>query len=412
VTDNTKSNYLKADLTLGVLTLGFFISYPFHASLAGGLIFSACSAGMIGGLADWFAVNAFFRKPLGIRPGKIIRTEIIPRNRERIYSALVEMVQNDLLHKNNLKIKLSQYDFSQILTEYLNRSETQDKLQKLLVFLIKNTVKHTDPHSFKHILNSLLEECLNSIRFAPYLAEMLKLSLNTNYFEPLADFLFDFAQELVKNPQTNQVLTNLIQQAYNDYEGNNSARKLVATFLPSPADMSGIVQEKLSCLISEPQTQDKLKLNLEHFCMELTTDSVLQEKIELAKSEVIQNQLVQNFLQKYLSDTADYLQNNDQDLVLWLKTLTDNLLFSFENSNTLQKKFDDTVKVKVSNWIDKKHDNIGRAVRNNLDKLDNETLIRLIEDKAGNDLQMIRINGSLVGGLAGLIIYLLTYFIS
>jgi uncharacterized membrane-anchored protein YjiN (DUF445 family) len=412
VTDNRKSNYLKADLTLGVLTLGFFISYPFHTSLAGGLIFSACSAGMIGGLADWFAVNAFFRKPLGIRPGKIIRTEIIPRNRERIYSALAEMVQNDLLHKHNLKIKLSQYNFSQMLMVYLSRSETQNKLQELLVFLIKNTVKHTDPLRFKHFLDSFLEECLNSIRFAPYLAEMLKLSLNTNYFEPLADFIGDFAQELVKHPQTNQVLTHLIQQAYKDYEGNNSARKLVATFLPSPADMSGIVQEKLSGLISEPQTQAKLKLYLEHFCMELTTDSVLQEKIELAKSKVIQNQLVQNFLQKYLSDTADYLQYNDQNLALWLKTMTNNLLFSFENSNTLQKKFDDTVKVKLSNWIDEKHDNIGRAVRNNLDKLDNETLIRLMEDKAGNDLQMIRINGSLVGGLAGLIIYLLTYFIS
>jgi len=73
--DNTQT----ANLTLGGITLGFLLSYPFHASFVGGLLSSGCSAGMIGGLADWFAVTALFRRPLGIRPGKVFRTEIIPQ---------------------------------------------------------------------------------------------------------------------------------------------------------------------------------------------------------------------------------------------------------------------------------------------------------------------------------------------
>jgi len=70
------------------------------------------------------------------------------------------------------------------------------------------------------------------------------------------------------------------------------------------------------------------------------------------------------------------------------------------------------IKIKITAWIDNKHDKIGEIVRDNLDQLSNETLIKLIEDKAGNDLQMIRINGCLTGGLAGILIYLASYLIS
>src|SRR5665648_1284569 len=91
MTNKIRNNTHTANLTLAGISLGFFLSYPFHGSFVGGLISSGCSAGMIGGLADWFAVTALFRRPLGIRPGKIIRTEIIPQNRERIFAALSDI---------------------------------------------------------------------------------------------------------------------------------------------------------------------------------------------------------------------------------------------------------------------------------------------------------------------------------
>jgi uncharacterized membrane-anchored protein YjiN (DUF445 family) len=407
-----KSNYLKADLTLALLSLGFLISYPFQTSITGGLISSACSAGMIGGLADWFAVNALFRQPLGIRPGKIIRTEIIPRNRERIFTALEEMVQNDLLNKENLKIKLSQYDLSQLLSDYLSTPETQKKLLELLEFLIRNTIQHTDPLVLRNFLHSLLEECLTSFKLAPLLAGILEFSLSKNYVEPLADYLSTIVQEVVKHPQTTQLLTRFIDQAYEDYEGNNAARKLVATFLPSPAAAAGIVQEKLVDLLNGPQTQNALQSFLENLSQGLATDSVLQEKIELAKHGLLQKHIMQDFLQKYLSEAAWYILNNNQKLLSWLQSVMDNLLLSFKNSATQQNNLDRWIKSKLNYWIDKKHESIGKAVRNNLEKLNNETLVQLIENKAGNDLQMIRINGSLVGSLAGLLIYLLTQLIS
>ncbi|MFZ3372704.1 MAG: DUF445 family protein, partial [Desulfitobacteriaceae bacterium] len=228
MTQNRKNNYLKANLTLGLVSCGFFISYPFHTSFTGGLISSGCSAGMIGGLADWFAVNALFRKPLGIRPGKVIRTEIIARNRERIFDSLVEMVQNELLHQDNLKTKLNQYNFANILIKYLTEHAGQKELEKLLVTLSQDIFGKLDPLVIKNFLDSLIEEGLNSFKLAPFLVNVMGFSLKRNYLEPLLNFLFDILKLILKHPQVNQLFILLIQKAFNDYEGDNAARKLVS----------------------------------------------------------------------------------------------------------------------------------------------------------------------------------------
>ena len=81
-------NSYKATILLVIVAIGFFLTYPFNNTFAGGLLSSVFGAAMIGGLADWFGVSALFRKPLGIP----FKTEIIPRNREKIFNALSDMV--------------------------------------------------------------------------------------------------------------------------------------------------------------------------------------------------------------------------------------------------------------------------------------------------------------------------------
>lgn len=410
MTNRKKLNYLKADITLFILSIGFFISYPFHTSFAGGLISSGCSAGMIGGLADWFAVNALFRKPLGIKPNKIIRTDIIIRNRQRIFSALVEMVQNELLNKENLKIKLSQFDLTEIIKEYLTLHGGQEELEELLMTLFRDTVENIDPLILNKFLDGLLEEGIENIKLAPLLAKIINFSLDKNYLEPIIDFLFNLLKVLVNHPQTNQVLILLIQHAYDHYEGDNSARKIVGSFFPSSVVMAEIVQEKLLSLLDNPAIHIKFKSYLEYLGEELNINPSLQEKIELTKDKLVSNLNFYTLITRYLSGFPGKIPTKNQELTLWFQKFIHGILNSLFNLNLVN--LDILIKNKLTDWIDNKHGKIGEIVKDNLDQLSNETLIQLIEDKAGNDLQMIRINGSLIGGLAGILIYLMTYFIS
>ena len=407
-----KNNYLKANLTLCFVSFGFFISYPFHTSFAGGLISSGCSAGMIGGLADWFAVNALFRKPIGISPGKVIRTEIIPRNRERIVDALVEMVQNELLHKENLKNKLSQYNLANVLIKYLIEHDGQKELEKLLVTLIQDIFEKLDPLVIKNSIDKLIEEGLNNFKLAPFLVNTIDFSLKRNYLEPLLNFLSEILKLILNHPQVNQVLILLIQKAFDDYEGDNATRKLVSSFLPSSVVLAGIIQEKLISSLDDPVIHSRLKNYLIQFSSELEINPSLQEKVERIKVKIIHNFNLQGIILKFLSDTAKNLHVKNAVLELWVHKFLDNTIHSFIGKSSLQGDFDRLIKTKLTEWIDNKHDKIGRIVRDSLNNLSNDMLIKLIETKAGNDLQMIRINGSIVGGLAGILIYLITYLIS
>ncbi len=410
--EKKNSNYFKADITLLLVSAGFFISYPFHTSFAGGLITSGCSAGMIGGLADWFAVNALFRKPLGIKPNKIIRTEIISRNRQRIFNSLVEMVQNELLHKENLKIKLNQYNPAEIIKEYLILHGGQKELEELLTALFQDTIENIDPLVLNKFLAGLLEEGVNGIKLSPLLAKILRFSLDKDYLEPVSDFLVKILKVLLNHPQMKKVLILLIKHAYEDYEGNNSAHKIVGSFFPSSIEMAGIIQEKLLNLLDDPAIRLKFKSYAEDFREELLINPSLQEKIESAKDRLFCKLNIYTLIKRYLSLSPGDIPDKNQELTLWFQKFIRSGIYSLINTNILQEHFESLVKTKITAWIDHKHDKIGEIVRDNLDQLSNETLIKLIEDKAGNDLQMIRINGSLTGGLAGILIYLASYLIS
>jgi uncharacterized membrane-anchored protein YjiN (DUF445 family) len=87
------------------------------------------------------------------------------------------------------------------------------------------------------------------------------------------------------------------------------------------------------------------------------------------------------------------------------------LVDNFRNSREDQAALDAYVKKALTGIIEENHSFIGSMVRQKLDKFSNDMLVELIEDKAGDDLQIIRINGSVVGGLVGLAIFLLTFWI-
>src|SRR5690242_532014 len=97
-----------ATVSLGVMGAGFLATLPASSTLWGGLLQGGFEAGVVGGLADWFAVSALFRHPLGM---PIPHTALLPNNREKMTKALVSMVENELLSKETIRARLRQIRF-------------------------------------------------------------------------------------------------------------------------------------------------------------------------------------------------------------------------------------------------------------------------------------------------------------
>lgn len=97
-----KSRHL-ATISLTVMGVGFLATLPFQDSLWGTFLQGGFEAGLVGGLADWFAVTALFRHPLGL---PIPHTALLPKNRKRLTSGIINMLENDWLTKESIRGKL------------------------------------------------------------------------------------------------------------------------------------------------------------------------------------------------------------------------------------------------------------------------------------------------------------------
>lgn len=405
--NNTKT----ANLTLGGITLGFLLSYPFNGGFVGGLISSGCSAGMIGGLADWFAVTALFRRPLGIRPGKIIRTEIIPQNRERIFAALADMVQNELLSQDLLRRKLSAWDFSGVLIRILGKQEVKLTIGPLLTNLAEDIGRHMKPGEFMQVIQGLLQENMGSMNLSQTLAEVIEFSVDHGDVEQVLNVICRVINDYIEQPEAKVALMNAIEAALTRYGDNNPTRKMVVKFLPAPSVLAHGLQEKIKIALLDGTVEQWLKESLLRFVLELKTKPSLQESLNQLIFSILdknsENLAVKGKAATFIEPSTAKMPAVIEHFRADLEKNWDDYLGILERNSALRLKVDERVKQIIEKQIGFHHKAIGRMVHEGLDPLTDDKLVELIEDKAGNDLQMIRINGSVVGGLVGMLIYVL-----
>ena len=121
MTTKTKSSRKIARYSLIIMGVGFIATVPFQGSIWVELLHGGFEAGLVGGLADWFAVTALFRHPLGI---PIPHTALLPNNRKRMTNGLVSMLKNDWLSKESIQGKIKQIPLTEKLIAIFMKADT------------------------------------------------------------------------------------------------------------------------------------------------------------------------------------------------------------------------------------------------------------------------------------------------
>lgn len=414
------ANRHKANWALAAVTVGYFTSYPFSATFTGGLISSTCGAAMVGALADWFAVTALFRKPLGFP----FRTALIPRNREKIFRIMADMVEKELLTSSNIKATLKRYSVAQLVLDYLQEHGGKDEAKTVLTAAGRQFIQSVDAEELGRTLEMLLHKEGAGIKLAPLLAVGIEWSLQWGYGDKIITFILDEAIRLAKNEQTPRLLGDLVLEAQATYERGMARRKIFNKLVEqimdiTPLRFGTIIQHRLVELLEELKEPDhplrkKLQSWLLSLVEDLKTNEQLQQKIELWKKEQLaahwklRDQLVALINQFYHTGEEQPLESR---LELLIDKKIDQWVASFQRSDQLQQQVDDQIKKAMTHWLDKRHDEIGMLVLERLRQFTTAELVAFVEERAGDDLQMIRINGSVVGGLLGMIIYIGTYWL-
>ena len=420
--ETTKTgNRISASMLLGVVTGGYLLTYPFNGSFGGGLLASGFGAAMVGGIADWFAVTALFRRPLGIR----WRTAIIPRNRQKVFVAMRLMVEKELLTPANIARTVSRYDMPELLLRYLEEHGGRKDLVLIAGRICRDVLDKVPPDDVGRMLERLVLGRAGQVDIAPAIAQGIEWSLRQGYDQRLLEFLLAELLRLVRSREMAELLREFIGQAKLEYEQDMLRRRLMSDILDgagmSTEQLVQLAQEGLEVFLQGLRQQEHpLRLKIRDWLAGLTeklkTRGEFRQTVEEWKLTLLKKRLD---LRKPAAEAMEQLRNSLQPgaeltehwLDVWIAGQLDHLIRGFRADREQRQDADRFIKQVLRDWIESCHGQIGGMVEEKLNQFDDAMLVDFIESRVGNDLQMIRINGSVVGGVVGVLLYLLQWLI-
>lgn len=407
-----------ATVSLIFMAVGFVVSLPFKENAWVFWLQSGFEAGLVGGIADWFAITALFRHPLGL---KIPHTNLLPKNRERVIESIVHMLETDLLNKESIVAKLQHMTLAdrviKILRSILVLPAFRATVTELLVGLIRKLPKET----ILEFADTRLTETIKAYPSKRLAVRAMQLNEERRLDEWLMDQLLDYGQRLLEDPVIRDQIGRLAYTAMIDQEKNTFLRVTARTVqkVYSEEKLSLVIQGVLLTVIQDMRHvhhPNRLAI-LDHLRRNLVQLSIDEER--LAKIDAWKASEVDRFdfvpvieraydaglieLERYLTSDAFW---SERAMPMLSRALDD-----WEQHPTFKDSSDQWMKEQLVRFVEQNHQKIGGLVRENLNRFDTETLIHMIEDKVGSDLQWIRVNGALCGFIIGLILGAIKVFV-
>ncbi|YAR63791.1 DUF445 family protein [Bacillus cytotoxicus] len=161
-----QSKYI-AGISLGVMGIGFVATIPFQHVVAGEIMQGGFEAGLVGGLADWFAVTALFRHPMGL---PIPHTALLPKNRKRMTKGLVTTLENDWLTKESITSKLKELQLTQMVLQIAERELQSETVKKGFVTIIEKAIRQMNTEKTCCYCRKRIKNILAYNRYRKYTA--------------------------------------------------------------------------------------------------------------------------------------------------------------------------------------------------------------------------------------------------
>ncbi len=404
----TKRHRGRSVATLSILVAagGALAMLPFRAHPLGAAGFALFEAALVGGFADWFAVTALFRHPLGQK--WVPHTAIIPANRDRIIDNLVALVENRLLNQESLQRRLSS---TPIALPLLDAIEDQETLRNAAGFLARGISARLREEPLD-TLSGLIETSLKRRileREAPLLWQDLRRDwLGPQRFELWAGAGLRGLSRLPSGPTLRTTIRSTLEGMIEKFLDGNPFASLARGFLDEEKLTQLVVEGLKSRLLQAAENEaDPLRAALRKACDPDEPHAGLLKILETLQQGLRETDpsLADRLARSARDAGAAWLESEEghKQVQAWLAGALRRLRDNPEHLGRL----DVYLRSRLLILAEKHHDKIGEVVRENLQVLSARQFSDELEDRVGQDLQWIRVNGAVVGGLVGLILHLL-----
>ena len=400
-----------AGISLGVMGIGFAASIPFQGTVAGEIIQGGFEAGLVGGLADWFAVTALFRHPMGI---PIPHTALLPKNRKRVTKGLINTLENEWLTKESITNKVKEMQLAQMVLQIAEREMQSDAVKKGIVTIAEKAIVSIDTEKLAVIIEKELKTYLHTINTNNILQVLVDQLVVQEYDEKTLDYILVKVKDWTAQDEARYQLGSLGMKAMENIKVDGFLQFTLKSFMNIVDEdkIGGILQKFIISNISGLQDAD-------NSTRQLILAKIRQEIINVKENEALLQEL-ENWKEKWIANwnatdkIKEMLEQVQQKAVAFVNNeeFADKYVIPFLQKQMNKIKDDEVTVQKIEDWLQKQvvklvennHSKIGKLVQENLDKLDDKTLIEMIENNVGKDLQWIRVNGAVCGFMIGLVL--------
>jgi uncharacterized membrane-anchored protein YjiN (DUF445 family) len=388
------------------------LAAPFHATWWGRWVLAVAEAGVVGGLADWFAVTALFRRPLGL---PIPHTGLIPANWELLAARVGTMVGGRVLTAEYLAREVARVDVGELVARAAARLTRAD-LEAATRAAARWLAAGLSPAASGELARRLRDLAL-SLPVAPLVADALELMRRHRWDERVTTALAEAVVAALDRPAFRAAAGELVDELLARYRERVAA---APRFWLGLATLLGMIDRDrivaalhagLRQVAADPEhpLRQRLREALDALRARLRDDAALAARVDAAARDLlatpVATRLVEDAAAALVRAVAADLAGPESEVVAWAVERLERARRALATDAALRRQLDLWVKARALEAVAGHHAKLAAFIEKGVLALGPEGAVRLIEEHAGDDLQFIRVNGTVVGGLAGGAIY-------
>ena len=379
-----------------------------HVHPALGFVAAFAEAATIGGLADWYAVVALFKRPLGL---PIPHTAIIQSNQHRIADTLGEFIEKNFLEAGPVEAKLRQIDFGAFVADWLRDRKRSEDLARFALRMLPEAFSATETSGLMKFVTRRVTTQLLSIDLAPLAAGALRGFVQEGKHEGLLDDLLRVMHQTLTQAETMAVIRDKVRAEMPTLLKLYRADKFVVNRIIASAT------KFFAEVRSDPKHPFRGEFDgmLLSFVERLGSDKAFADRINGLKRDLIARPELGQLARNIWDNVKNFIERSASGETQVLQQLLAKMFVeageALAGDAELRAEVNQGLIAVLRTVVAEQKSGVSTFIADQVKAWDMQQLITLIEINVGKDLQYIRFNGSLIGGLAGLALYTLEYLL-
>ncbi len=393
---------------LYIVSTSFINMYPFLA------FFKAFSeAAIVGGIADWFAVTALFKHPLGL---KIPHTAIIPNSKSKIGKNLSQFIRENFLSEKYVKDNLNKIDIHEKASILLK--ENEKAISNRLIDLAFNQIKSLEYKDVNNFIYPLIKKKIDDLDINLIIINLFEMIDNRNYHHAaFKEFLIQLNKWLSvpeNEHMINEEIKDLIRK---DSDGKNTFTGVLKSMFIGEPKLHKYLTDFINHMENDPEQKVIKRVDnfFDDLIVKLKEEPKVRNMLVELKANIIANSDIEYHVEKIFYDIKKWVMDDFHHIDSFIKSriniAVNSTINEIATNKVIKRWIKRQVEGKVPAFIAENAGLIDNYFIEYIENLDTDQVSKLIEEKVGEDLQYIRINGTVIGGLIGVILYTLTEII-